>query len=315
MGYTIIFRGGIMKSIKQIDIKNFNTRDIKTSDLNKAKVKEQTMSPITNPKNITKVAQWLKTEKNEKGALKFDPAYHLIYLIGIETGYRITDITEIRYDDINFDAGTINLIENKGTRSGMAKNRLRVLKEVKEEILHFYESIDEPDLKFEIARAAPKDIYQYIPELMLDDVNERINNAIMSTELKRRTATLKPSTLKIIKARMSKYSAIDEGNLFARSTLSSNRARNAGGVISRQSCHNVFKQLSEILATLGEKIRVSCHGLRKTFALTIYKTSGFDIAKLMKSIGHSSQEMSLRYIGLGDKENLDAMRTAQASYS
>ncbi|MBR1626935.1 MAG: tyrosine-type recombinase/integrase, partial [Bacteroidales bacterium] len=43
--------------------------------------------------------------------------------------------------------------------------------------------------------------------------------------------------------------------------------------------------------------RISCHTMRKSRALRIYKQTG-DIALVMKMLNHSSQAVSLRYLGI-----------------
>jgi hypothetical protein len=88
------------------------------------------VDPIADKRHIRKAARFIKDN--------FDPAYSLIWQIGIETGYRITDITELKYSDIDQDNSTIKVTENKGTRSNQARARLKVLEQVKNELLAMY---------------------------------------------------------------------------------------------------------------------------------------------------------------------------------
>ena len=54
------------------------------------------VEPIADKQHIKKAARFIKDN--------FDPAYALIWQIGIETGYRITDITELKYSDLAIEA-------------------------------------------------------------------------------------------------------------------------------------------------------------------------------------------------------------------
>lgn len=63
---------------------------------------------------------------------------------------------------------------------------------------------------------------------------------------------------------------------------------------------------TDLLNGLGESVRVGCHSMRKTFARHLYEATGRDIALLMRTIGHSSPAMSLRYIGITGDEELSA---------
>ena len=255
------------------------------------------VEPITSKKHVKKAGQYIKDN--------FDAAYSLIWQIGIDSGYRITDITEIKYSDINYKTGIVTLAENKGTKANKARARLRVLEDVKNELIALYSG--EPAKMMSVFVTKAKDVYKLVPDAMLALVDIRINQAIEKAPAKYRTAKLSKSTLTRIKARQDKYSLIDEGYLFARATLASNRARNAGGVISRQACYKVFSQLTAYMETLGESVKVGCHSLRKIFARHLYESSDNNIAMLMRLLGHSSVEMSLRYIGINNNEEIHAI--------
>lgn len=255
------------------------------------------VEPIADKQHVKKAARFIKEN--------FDPAYALIWQIGIETGYRITDITELKYSDIDHDSSTIKVAENKGTRSNQARARLKVLEQVKNELIAKYSNDNQKMMQVYITK--PKDVYGLITDDLKPLVDARIATAISKAPIKYRTAKLSAQTLIKINARAKKYNFIDDGFIFARSTLNSNRARNASGVITRQSCYRVFSQLTGFMLTLGQKVRIACHSLRKIFARHLYTSSGNNIGLLMKVIGHSSPEMSLRYIGINDTEQLDAM--------
>ena len=61
------------------------------------------------------------------------------------------------------------------------------------------------------------------------------------------------------------------------------------------------------MATLGTKVKIACHSLRKIFARHLYVSSGNNIGLLMKVLGHSSEQMSLKYIGINQDEELEAI--------
>jgi integrase len=257
------------------------------------------VEPIADKQHIKKAARFIKDN--------FDPAYALIWQIGIESGYRITDITELKYSNIDHDNCTIKVAENKGTRSNQARARLKVLEQVKNELIATYSNDSQRMMQVYITK--PKDVYSLIPEDLKPLIDARITTAVSKAPVKYRTAKLSAPTMIKIKKRGHKYNFIDDGFIFARSTLKSNRARNTSGVITRQSCYRVFSQLTGFMLTLGQKVRIACHSLRKIFARHLYTSSGNNIGLLMKVIGHSSPEMSLRYIGINDNEQLNAMDT------
>ncbi|MDF2878615.1 MAG: phage integrase family protein [Clostridia bacterium] len=65
--------------------------------------------------------------------------------------------------------------------------------------------------------------------------------------------------------------------------------------------------VSRILRTAGEWFglhNISAHSMRKTYAYTIYMESGKDIVAVKELLGHSSIEITKRYLGL-DRETYD----------
>lgn len=82
-----------------------------------------TVQAISDKRVVKKAEKYLKRHHDE--------VYWLIWRIGIETGLRITDITKLSYDNINFESGEVTVIESKGTLARQARARHKVLKSVK----------------------------------------------------------------------------------------------------------------------------------------------------------------------------------------
>ncbi|EGQ8195804.1 TPA: tyrosine-type recombinase/integrase [Vibrio parahaemolyticus] len=256
-----------------------------------------TVQPIANKQHLLLAEQHIKANHDE--------AYWLLWRIGCETGFRVTDITEIRYSEVNWQTGVISIAENKGTKARKARARLKVLEKVKNELIA--RNSTDPSEMMRIFITSPKDIYALIPSDMLADVDKRIAAAQDAAPEKRRTAKVSNRTLTALKARYERYGVISNDQIFARATLrTSNRARNVNGVLSRQAVWAVLSKLTDLLNGLGESVRVGCHSMRKTFARHLYEATGRDIALLMRTIGHSSPAMSLRYIGITGDEELSA---------
>lgn len=71
--------------------------------------------------------------------------------------------------------------------------------------------------------------------------------------------------------------------------------------------HITVSHVSRILREAGEEFgltNISAHSMRKTYAYTIYVESEHDIAAIQKMLGHSSKEITERYLGL-DRETFD----------
>lgn len=256
-----------------------------------------TVQPIVNKQHLLLAEQHIKANHDE--------AYWLLWRIGCETGFRVTDITEIRYSEINWQTGVISIAENKGTKARKARARLKVLEMVKNELIG--SSVSDPAAMMRIFITPPKDIMPLIPADMLANVEKRIAEAQAAAPEKRREAKVSKRTLEALRKRYERYGAISDDQVFARSAMRhSNRARNVDGVLSRQAVWSVLSKLTDMLGRLGESVRVGCHSMRKTFARHLYEATGRDIALLMRTIGHSSPAMSLRYIGITGDEELSA---------
>lgn len=120
-------------------------------------------------------------------------------------------------------------------------------------------------------------------------------NVIQDKTDKMSDVPLKASTQAIL-ARALKGKAEDDF-VFA----SRQRSRTSGGrkAISRQRCYAIVQEIARRADYAG---RVGCHTMRKTFAWQYYQVCG-DLAEVQKVLNHSSQDATIRYLGL-DREKI-----------
>ena len=70
--------------------------------------------------------------------------------------------------------------------------------------------------------------------------------------------------------------------------------------ITRVQAYRILNKAAEYC---GYDLDIGTHSMRKTFGYHMYK-GGADISELMTIFNHSSQSITLRYIGI-ERENLD----------
>lgn len=70
------------------------------------------------------------------------------------------------------------------------------------------------------------------------------------------------------------------------------------------STTQAYRILNKYAKELGLDINIGCHTLRKTWGYHMYKQYN-DIALVMKSFGHSNQEVTLIYIGASKNEIIE----------
>ena len=81
-------------------------------------------------------------------------------------------------------------------------------------------------------------------------------------------------------------------------------SRKGGTAITRQQIYNI---LTEAANSVGIKENIACHGMRKTFGYWHYKYNN-DIRMLMDIFNHTSEQVTLRYIGVTEEEKKDSMK-------
>lgn len=279
-------------------------------------------SPIKTAGTIKKAVKWLS--KNQ------DESYQLAYRLMCNTGLRVTDTTEIAWQDVNFDDLTIKIEENKGTRGNRARARLKVLEQWHKN-LWMLES-ENKELQHELFMRKPKDLLgrkantlkkitaleNIVPSKYMAVINDQIDEAVSSAKPKIRTVDISRDIANSLRQRKHENAGRDDGFIFSKRVMKSNRARGWHDatdtklpVITRQSVLVAFKKMQVALAEKGVKIASFCHGLRKTYALFLYETNGRDLNKVMQIMGWSDISMVLRYLGYDEDSRKEANNNAQ----
>ena len=79
---------------------------------------------------------------------------------------------------------------------------------------------------------------------------------------------------------------------------------NKGGHIGRVQAYRVLKESANVLGIEN----FGTHSLRKTWGYWTYKLSKHNIGLIMEAFNHSSQNITLRYIGI-NQDNIDELYT------
>ena len=281
-------------------------------------------SPIKTASTIKQAIKWLS--KNQ------DEAYPLAYRVMCNTGLRVTDTTELMWDDVNFDDLTITVQENKGTRGNKSRARLKVLEQWHKNLWMLED--DNKDLKTALFMCKPKDLLgrkankaknipalpNIVPDKYMPAINEQIKQAESSAKPKLRTVDITKEIATSLRQRMHKNKGRDDGFIFSKRVMGSNRARGWHSndesklpVITRQSVLKAFKKMQEALENIGVVIKAQAHGLRKTYARFLYEHNGKDLNVVMQTMGWSDVGMVMRYLGYDEDNRRTANGNAQSA--
>jgi len=176
------------------------------------------VQPIRDPEMIKKIIEYLK---------KWDEKYYIMFMIGIYTGRRVTDILKLRVQDV------IN------------KDSLLIRKEIKTGKM--------ANIGFNVK--LKKALQPYCENKPLDEFL-----------IKSRKGANKPLT---------RYAA--------------------------------FHVLDHAAKEFGLD-QIGTHTMRKTFGYHMYYASNKDIVLVMEALGHSSEQITLRYIGVTNEKVNDVVK-------
>jgi integrase len=264
-----------------------------------ARIAERTTTMTTTaPGSNTKAPLMAADVPAVRAVLKASqPAWLLAYFdLSLETGWRTADVANLRYDAINWAEGTVTITVAKQTRAAQTRAQSKGLREVREELKAQAFAAGDFGAYMAWDRATADEVAEQVTEAQVDRIAQLVGSARQKVDTKK----ISPALLKRLAA-MRDAAFWADGFVFSRALTSSNSSRlQSGAAITRQTVWARLRGVFDSLAgSLGAKL--SAYSLRKAFAVALYHASGKSLAVVMKAMGHSSEAMSLRYMGMDDE--------------
>lgn len=243
---------------------------------------------------------------------ELDPMYSLFWRISVATGWRTSDVIELEFNNINFDTGIASIVINKQTRAAEARAFNKVLENWKQQLKKEAALQGDANRHMVVDMCEVGNIQTLMTVEQIGKLEIDLQLAVNNAPVKRDSKKLPKVVLDIIKDRMDKNH--HDNFIFSRSLSSSNRAVNEEGHITRQA---VWKGLKAVFvwfkAEVNGALKLSAYSTRKTFAYRMLKgITGKEnnIGEVMQAFGHSSIQMTFKYLGLASKA--DELQAAMA---
>lgn len=219
----------------------------------------------------------------------------LFHEVSLITGWRTSDVCALSFSDIDFDTGRAEIVVQKQSKAAQSRALTKFIEGQRAARKASAMAAGDFQEYMRLDAATRDDL---AAELTPEQV-EQARAAVQAAKLKTDSKTL-PDHL-IAKLRNLRERNHFDVFIFSRRLCASNRARGQEGHITRQSVWKWYSAVFEALKdTIQNASRLSSYSTRKTFACAILKAAGGDVATVMAMFGHSSIQMSLRYLGLDD---------------
>lgn len=226
------------------------------------------------------------------------PAWLLaFYDLSLETGWRTADCANLRYESIDWDAGSVTITVAKQTKAAQARAMAKGLKEIRQSRQSAALAAGDA-VSYMTWGAATRD--ELAAAATPDECN-RLQTLVASAPRKVDTKRLSAGLLRRLKE-MQEQAFWGDGFVFSRALTASNRSRmESGHAITRSTMwarmRSVFHACAEQIANAA---KLSAYSLRKSFAVALYHAAGRSVAAVMRAMGHASEQVSLRYMGLDE---------------
>lgn len=227
------------------------------------------------------------------------PAWVLaFYDLGLETGWRTADCANLRYEAIDWAAGTVTITVAKQTKAAQARAYSKGLKEIREARQAAALGAGDAVAYMTWGAASRDELAAAASPAELNRLADLVANAPRKVD----TKALSRGLLERLEA-MEKAAFWADGYVFSRALSASNSARlDSGKPISRQTVWARLRAVFDACAEVVENAaKLSAYSLRKSFAVALYHAAGRSVAAVMRAMGHSTEAMSLRYMGMDDE--------------
>ncbi|EGQ5164896.1 tyrosine-type recombinase/integrase [Salmonella enterica] len=227
--------------------------------------------------------------------------------ISVITGWRTSDVCNLRYSCVNWETGQCTIVVSKQTKAAEARATRKGIEIVRKQ-------------RKDAARIA-SDHLAYMKwdsascdELaadMTDDEQAIVFGQVSRADVKHDTKQLPPGVIKRLRDRQER-NLVDDDLVFSRSQIESNRCQTLEGSVSRQTIwkklHNVVEWFTRYI---NAKLRLSAYSTRKIAAFNVMSAGG-EQGLLIASelLGHSNPAITRTYLQLGSKATAIQSRMA-----
>lgn len=228
-----------------------------------------------------------------------EPAWLLaFYDLSLETGWRTADCANLRYEAIDWETASVTIQVSKQSKAAQARALAKGLKEIRESRMNACLGASDAAGFMRWSVATRDELAAAASPAELDRLGALVASAPRKVDTKR----LSPDLLRRLAA-MKDAAFWQDGYVFSRALSASNSARlDSGKPLSRQTVWARFKGVFRACAEqIANAAKLSAYSLRKSFAVALYNAAGRSVAAVMRAMGHSSEAMSLRYMGLDDE--------------
>lgn len=232
--------------------------------------------------------------------------YSLFWRVSVATGARTSDVCRMAFDDVDLNTGYWTYTVSKQSKSAEARAYNKVLKVWKERLKRAAMLDNNQKLYMQIDMTEFKNIIEFVPVEDSGQLEIDLTQAVNNAPVKRDCKKLPAKVIEIIRQRKEKNH--HDNYVFSRSLTNSNRSLNQDGHITRQV---VWKSLKAVFtwfkSTVNAALKLSTYSSRKIFAFRMLKgVTGKEnnIIETMQAFGHSSIQMTLKYLGLATKSEL-----------
>ena len=227
------------------------------------------------------------------------PAWLLaFYDLSLETGWRTADAANLRYEAIDWETASVTIQVSKQSKAAQARALAKGLREIRESRMNACLVASDAAGFMRWSVATRDELAAAASPAELDRLQTLVASAPRKVDTKRLSADLLARL-----AAMKDAAFWQDGFVFSRALTVSNRSRlESGYPITRST---MWARLRAVFDACAEQIanapKLSCYSLRKSFAVALYNAAGRSVAAVMRAMGHSSEAMSLRYMGLDDE--------------
>lgn len=275
-------------------------REVRGNVVNAVSTKgSRTMQPVYDRDEQRKLREHIQQTQPDWVLLWWD--------ISVITGWRTSDVCNLRYSCVNWETGQCTIVVAKQTKAAEARAIRKGIEIVRKQ-------------RKDTARiAADHQAYMKWDSATCDELAADMTDAeqaivfdlVSRAEVKHDTKQLPPGVIKRLRERLER-NLVDDDLVFSRSQIESNRCQSLEGSISRQA---IWKKLYGVVQWftrfINARLRLSAYSTRKIAAFNVMSAGG-EQGLLIASelLGHSNPSITRTYLQLGSKATAIQSRMA-----